>query len=292
MTLTLRPMGWILVAIWSIYSISAVSSTTIKPTAKDYPPPPWPIKRFYDRAGLIPLVPAFRRAEEFMLQTRRNLPVYPAAWNLEDRIEIIFQTWIKSRAVWNDPRARRPYDTPEGPFYHLLAQQAAESEFDRNARSPANADGSRDLGLTQQNDRYLSQRGITDWRDIEQQTTAQASFMNYLLQQSSRFGGERARRAASAGYTAGPRWARRGEVPDIGRTRAHVAKIERYYQEMLGPAKAIPAGGQVPGVYVVQPGDTLWKIARGHGSTVARLAARNGIADPDLIQVGQRLNIQ
>lgn len=41
--------------------------------------------------------------------------------------------------------------------------------------------------------------------------------------------------------------------------------------------------------YEVQPGDTLSQVARDHGTTVNRLVALNGIADPNLIFVGQNL---
>jgi LysM repeat protein len=43
---------------------------------------------------------------------------------------------------------------------------------------------------------------------------------------------------------------------------------------------------------VVQPGDTLWDIALEHGTTVAALAALNGLADPSSIQIGQRIVLQ
>lgn len=41
--------------------------------------------------------------------------------------------------------------------------------------------------------------------------------------------------------------------------------------------------------YIVQPGDTLYRIATSHGTTVESIAARNGIANPNVIQSGQRL---
>lgn len=41
--------------------------------------------------------------------------------------------------------------------------------------------------------------------------------------------------------------------------------------------------------YVVKPGDTLGKIAKELGSTVAQLAAKNGIKDPNAIRIGQEI---
>jgi murein DD-endopeptidase MepM/ murein hydrolase activator NlpD len=46
-----------------------------------------------------------------------------------------------------------------------------------------------------------------------------------------------------------------------------------------------------PQIYVVQPGDTLFSIAERFGSTVEAIAAANGIADPSLINPGQKLII-
>lgn len=44
-------------------------------------------------------------------------------------------------------------------------------------------------------------------------------------------------------------------------------------------------------IYVVQRGDTLAKIACRFGTTVHRLVLLNGICNPNLIRVGQRLRI-
>ena len=41
--------------------------------------------------------------------------------------------------------------------------------------------------------------------------------------------------------------------------------------------------------YVVRPGDTMWEISAELGTTVNRLAAANGIANSDVISVGQRI---
>lgn len=43
--------------------------------------------------------------------------------------------------------------------------------------------------------------------------------------------------------------------------------------------------------WLVGPGDTLSLVAAVYGVTVERIAARNGITDPDLIRVGQLLTV-
>ena len=61
------------------------------------------------------------------------------------------------------------------------------------------------------------------------------------------------------------------------------------------PANAnVPAGQTVAptggsGVYVVQRGDTLSKIAKQLGTTVANIAAKNNIKNVNVIHVGQQL---
>ena len=44
-------------------------------------------------------------------------------------------------------------------------------------------------------------------------------------------------------------------------------------------------------IYVVQSGDTLGNIAERFGVTVQSIVDRNGLASPDAIQAGQRLEI-
>ncbi|CAM5191007.1 peptidoglycan DD-metalloendopeptidase family protein [Oligella ureolytica] len=46
------------------------------------------------------------------------------------------------------------------------------------------------------------------------------------------------------------------------------------------------------GTYVVQRGDTLYSIARRHGTSVANLSSLNRITDPSQLEVGQRLSVR
>jgi len=68
-------------------------------------------------------------------------------------------------------------------------------------------------------------------------------------------------------------------------------------QKLLIPSPGTPAPTPTPGpwpqptVYVVQPGDTLYSIARRFGTTVQAIAQANHIINPNRIYVGQRLVI-
>ena len=57
------------------------------------------------------------------------------------------------------------------------------------------------------------------------------------------------------------------------------------------PAVPSPATPPRPASHVVRPGDTLWALARTHGTTVEAIAAANGIVDASHIWVGQLLLI-
>lgn len=54
------------------------------------------------------------------------------------------------------------------------------------------------------------------------------------------------------------------------------------------PAPAEPAGGDT---YIVKQGDTLSSIAAKYGMTYQKLASHNGIANPNIINVGQKITI-
>ncbi|MCX8045748.1 MAG: LysM peptidoglycan-binding domain-containing protein [Anoxybacillus gonensis] len=45
-------------------------------------------------------------------------------------------------------------------------------------------------------------------------------------------------------------------------------------------------------VYVVQKGDTLSEIAAKHNTTVEVLQKLNGISNPNLIRIGQKLRVK
>ena len=58
----------------------------------------------------------------------------------------------------------------------------------------------------------------------------------------------------------------------------------------LAVAPEAPAQTPAPDVYVVRPGDTLFRISRAHGLSVERLRELNGL-DGDYISVGQSLRL-
>jgi lipoprotein-anchoring transpeptidase ErfK/SrfK len=64
-------------------------------------------------------------------------------------------------------------------------------------------------------------------------------------------------------------------------------------QRLVIPGSGGSSGGgsSSGGVHVVQRGETLASIARRYGTSISALAAANGIRNPNLIYVGQRLSI-
>jgi N-acetylmuramoyl-L-alanine amidase len=67
----------------------------------------------------------------------------------------------------------------------------------------------------------------------------------------------------------------------------------RVGQVLVVPATPASAGPAPQGatVHVVQPGESLWGIARRTGSTVAAIAQANGITDPARVLIGSTLTI-
>ncbi|PFH07174.1 LysM repeat protein [Micrococcaceae bacterium JKS001869] len=57
------------------------------------------------------------------------------------------------------------------------------------------------------------------------------------------------------------------------------------------PAATTARPAPATGTYTVRPGDTLGRIAKAHGTTWQALAKLNALADPHLIEVGQRLRV-
>jgi LysM repeat protein len=58
-----------------------------------------------------------------------------------------------------------------------------------------------------------------------------------------------------------------------------------------GMVPALPAQSAGEQVYIVRPGDTLYSISRRFGVSVQAIQQRNGLADPNIIRVGQQLII-
>ncbi|MDO8349821.1 MAG: peptidoglycan DD-metalloendopeptidase family protein [Gallionella sp.] len=67
--------------------------------------------------------------------------------------------------------------------------------------------------------------------------------------------------------------------------------VERSAAAGKNAAQVFPVSDSRPKVYVVQKGDTLFGIAFNYGLDYRELAEMNGIQDPNLIQVGQQINL-
>lgn len=59
----------------------------------------------------------------------------------------------------------------------------------------------------------------------------------------------------------------------------------------LGKAPSGGSGASTSGTYTVRSGDTLWAIARAHGTTVPALVDANDLRHPDRLAPGQKLKI-
>jgi lipoprotein NlpD len=72
--------------------------------------------------------------------------------------------------------------------------------------------------------------------------------------------------------------------------RLSIGQVLRLPSAAGAPAQTGPFESGVPLVYVVQPGDNLWSIARSHDTSPAALMALNGMAS-DRLQPGQSLRL-
>jgi len=73
------------------------------------------------------------------------------------------------------------------------------------------------------------------------------------------------------------------DVPSYSGRTAVVAS-ERTVQHLDDP-------GRFRGSYVVQPGDTLWSIARRHGTDPYNIAYYNGLQVDGVLSIGMRLKV-
>lgn len=105
---------------------------------------------------------------------------------------------------------------------------------------------------------------------------------------------------ATGAYNAGYYWCKHFEVPaDTEKssvTRGNLAK-NTYYPKYAGGQTTQPANPPKPTqqsgdtVYTVKSGDTLSSIAAKYKTTYQKLAAYNGISNPNKIYVGQKIKI-
>jgi rare lipoprotein A len=127
--------------------------------------------------------------------------------------------------------------------------------------------GGRDLDLSQGAAEYL---GLA---------RAGVDYVDYTV---TGRGGYGARQAAGYG-------ARRSAADTRARARDNRAHRQVNRHAGWRNAASRPGAGGRAYYVVVRPGDTMWGISAQLGTPVHRLAAANGIANPDVIAAGQRI---
>ena len=102
--------------------------------------------------------------------------------------------------------------------------------------------------------------------------------------------------SSEGAYNAGYYWCKKFEVPadteNNSVKRGTLAK-DTYYPKYAGTATPAQPAASSNGetVYTVQKGDTLSGIAAKYGTTYQKLAEYNGIANPNIISIGQKIRI-
>lgn len=84
-------------------------------------------------------------------------------------------------------------------------------------------------------------------------------------------------------------------LPGGGAPSSYAAPVAAAAPEMRAPSRAMPvtpdAAARFNGTYTVQPGDSLYQIARSHNVNYAELQTVNGIADPRRVMPGTVLRV-
>lgn len=65
--------------------------------------------------------------------------------------------------------------------------------------------------------------------------------------------------------------------------------VHQSLEEFKAPNSSLPGPSSEHATYVVQPGDSLWKLAKKFSTTVAALATLNNLTQPYLLMPGQAI---
>jgi hypothetical protein len=167
----------------------------------------------------------------------------------------------------------------------------AESNFNPRAKSHCGA-----RGLMQIMPYHYEWLQIADPYDPEQNLNGGCLFLSRLI---AKYGGNEVN--ALRHYNGGASWYNpetRAYWPKVLRIEAKLTTRPRMPQderEQMQREKIFPSqerGKEAAKIYRVRAGDTLWRIAQRYGTTVEELARRNGIENPDVIEIGQRVVIR
>lgn len=82
-------------------------------------------------------------------------------------------------------------------------------------------------------------------------------------------------------------WTKHGRLPYV----TYTGKTESVKSSTAGTNTGSTSSASTDTVYTVKAGDTLSKIAAKYGTTYQKLAQYNGIANPNIIRVGQQIKI-